>query len=103
MRAHLQSFGIQPEFVAADNHSANGLAERVIREFNNRMNLASKEHCKTWHKHIQNTELSLRTNPIKDTGISPAEFLFGRNMRKTLGGIPGLVDLKEDLPTHSSE
>ena len=27
MRAHLEAYGISPEFVAADNHRANGLAE----------------------------------------------------------------------------
>ena len=69
MRAHLESFGIQPEFVAPDNHRANGLAERVIREFNDRMNLTNTEHWKTWHKQIKNMKLSLRTNPNEDTGF----------------------------------
>ena len=94
MRAHLECFGIQPEFVTPDNHRANGLAEKVIREFNDRMNLTSKKHWKTWHKQIKDTELSLRTNPNEDTCISPAEFLFGRKIRMTFGGIPRLVDLE---------
>ena len=98
MRAHLEAYGISPEFVAADNHRANGLAERVIRDFNDIMNLTCKDHWKTWHKTIKDTELSLRTNPNEDTGISPAEFLFGRPMRTTFGGLPGLVDLEEDTP-----
>ena len=39
MRAHLESYGICPEFVAPYNHRANGLAKWVIREFNERINL----------------------------------------------------------------
>ena len=103
MRAHLEAYGISPEFVAADNLRDNGLAERVIREFNDRMNLTCKNHWKTWYKTIKDTELSLRTNPNEDTGISPAEFLFGRLMRTTFRGLPGLVDLEEDIPRRTSE
>ena len=88
MRAHLEAYGISPEFVAADNHRANGLAKWVIRDFNNRMNLTCKHHWKKWHKTIKDTALSLRTNPNEDTGISPAEFMFGRPMRTTFGGLP---------------
>ena len=103
MRAHLEAYGISPEFVAADNHRANGLADQVIRDFNDRMNLTCKDHWKTWHKTIKDAELSLRTNPNEDTGISPAEFLFGRPMRTIFGGLPGLVDLEEDTPRRASE
>ena len=103
MRAHLEVYGISPEFVAADNHRANWLAEWVIREFNDRMNLKCKDHWKAWHKTIKDTELSLRTNPNENTDRLPAEFLFRRPMQTTFRALPGLVDLKEYIPRCASK
>ena len=81
MRAYLEAYDICPEFVAADNHRANGLAEQMIREFTDRMNLTCKDHWKTWHKTIKDTELSLRTNPNEDTGILPAKRLVAARLQ----------------------
>ena len=65
-----------PIFLAPDKHRANGLAEHVIREFNNRMILMNKEHWKMWHKTIKDSKLSLCTNLNEDTGILTAKFLL---------------------------
>ena len=87
MKAHAEENDIHLDLVSSGNHRANGLAERIVREFNDRMNLTCKEHWKTWHKSIKQTELSLRVTPSADTGTSPAQLLFGRQMRTTFHGI----------------
>ena len=102
MAEHAKQNGIQLEFIAADNHRANGLAERTIREFNDRMNLTCKDHWKKWHLSVKETELALRTTPCADTGISPAEMVFGRPMRTTFNGLFNVPELEEDAPRRRS-
>ena len=102
MKAHAEENDIRLDLVSSGNHRANGLAERIVREFNDRMNLTCKEHWKTWHKSIKQTELSLRVTPSADTGTSPAQLLFGRQMRTTFHGINNIPDLEENEPRRAS-
>ena len=62
------------------------------------MNLTCKDHWKSWHKSIKQTELSLQVTPSADIGISPAQLLFGRPMRKTFHEINNILELEEDEP-----
>ena len=91
MRKHLADRHILVDIVSPDNHRANGMAERFIQELNKGMSM-HREDWKKWHMHAKNIELSIRTSPSIDTGISPAEMLYGRKMRTSFGGLLELYD-----------
>ena len=46
MDAYMEENDIIHEYISCDNHKANRLAETIIREFNDHMNLTCKDHWK---------------------------------------------------------
>ena len=61
----------------------NGLAERAVRTFKERMK-ASKGSAADWELRLQRFLIAYRNTPQKSTGRAPAELLIGRKIRTKL-------------------
>jgi len=96
MESHCLTYGIDLDIVAPDNHKANGMAERMIRELNDRMAIRGEQEWKKWHLHIRDVEMSLRVTPCNDTGLSPAEMYLGKQLRTPIAPTFTEASMEED-------
>ena len=96
MESHCLTYGIVLDIVAPDNHKANGMAERMIRELNDRMAIRGEQEWKKWHLHIKDIEMSLRITPCDDTGLSPAEMYLGKQLRTPIAPVFNEASMEED-------
>ena len=72
------------------------MAERMIRELNDRMAIRGEQEWKKWHLHIKDVEMSLRVTPCDDTGLSPAEMYLGKQLRTPIAPIFTEASMEED-------
>ena len=84
------------DIVAPGNHKANGMAERMIRELNDRMAVKGDKEWKKWHHHIKDVEMSLRVTPCDNTGLSPAKMYLGKQLRIGISPTFQEVSMEED-------
>jgi hypothetical protein len=96
MENHCLTYGIELDIMAPDNHKANGMAERMIRELNDRMAIRGEQEWKKWHLHIRDVEMSLRVTPCNDTGLSPAEMYLGKQLRTSIAPVFSEASMEED-------
>ena len=74
---------IQPVLVTPYHPKSNGLAERAVRTFKERMS-AAKSSTPDINIRLHKFLLSYRNAPHKSTGRPPAELMFGRRLRTRL-------------------
>jgi transposase InsO family protein len=103
MDSHCLTYGIELDVVAPGNHKANGMAERMIRELNDRMAVKGEQEWKKWHHHIKDIEMSLRVTPSDDTGLSPAEMYLGKQLRTGIAPTFHEASMEEDNLVDSAQ
>ena len=88
LEQYLEDSGIEYRKTTPLWPQANGEMERQNKSLLKRMKIAQAEG-KEWKKEIRKYLVAYRSTPHTTTGVSPAELLFGRNMRTKLPELKG--------------
>jgi len=84
MEAVRKKFGVVAKFSAPFHYKSHGRIERAQATIESILRKFARDNPKQWDKLIPYIHLALRQFPLSATGVSPAELVWGRQMRGLL-------------------
>ena len=94
--------GVDLTYSPSDHHESAGLVERFIQTLT-RMTRASDEGGQFWVDHLPFLLMSYRATPNRVTKLSPAELLYGRQLRLPAQIRDPSTSSTEDLPAEDHQ